>query len=247
MTRATLQEEKNLWKEGYKFVACLDEAGRGPLAGPVTAAAVMINQKHEARNPKQYLNSNFPNSKSVSNFGFRISDLKLRDSKQLTPKTRERFYKILTSHSEVMWGVGIVSEKMIDKINILEATKLAMVKAVKDLEAKNGYSGGPTSPVILGALGPREIDFLILDGNFKIDSPIAQKSIIKGDEKVFSCAAASIIAKVIRDRIMMKYHKKYPQYGFDKHKGYPTEYHYQMINKYGPCQIHRKSYILYKE
>jgi len=207
MKYASLAEEKKLWKKGYKFVACLDEAGRGPLAGPVTAAAVTVRQF------------------SIFNFQF----LKLRDSKQLSAKRREEFYKIITNHPAISWGAGVVSEKVIDKINILEATKLAMTKAVKNIEARRG---------------PHRIDFLILDGNFKIDSLIPQKSIIKADEKVFSCAAASIIAKVTRDRIMIEYHKKYPQYRFDLHKGYGTKLHYQLIKIYGPCQIHRKSFRL---
>src|SRR3989338_10648440 len=195
MRYATLTEEKKLWKKGYRNIACLDEAGRGPLAGPVVAGAVMIN----------LLKSDFN---------------KLRDSKQLTAKQRDFFYNLITRNENIKWGVGVVSEKIIDKINILEATKLAMIKAAKDLETKHGH--------------PR-IDFLILDGKMELDLPIPQKSIIKADEKVFSCAAASIIAKVTRDRIMMEYHKKYPQYGFDKHKGYPTELHKSMLKKYGPC------------
>ena len=228
MKYASLDEEKKLWKKGFKCVAGLDEAGRGPLAGPVVAGAVMVK---------------------ISNFQFPISNkfsidqfLKLRDSKKLSAKQREEFYKIITNHPEIKWGVGVVSEKIIDKINILEATKLAMVKAVKDLETKHGYLGCPTSPLILGDVRHPDIDFLILDGNFKIDSPIPQKSIIKADEKVFSCAAASIIAKVTRDRIMMRYHKKYPQYGFDMHKGYGTSYHFKMLEKHGFCKIHRKSF-----
>lgn len=213
MRYPNLNEEKKLWKMGYKFVACLDEAGRGPLAGPVTAAAVMIlNPKHE----------------------FRIS--KLRDSKKLTPKMREYFYKILTAHPDIWWGIGIVSEKVIDKMNILEATKLAMIKAIKNLEKKRlphfSHDRGESE----------EVSFLILDGKMELDLPIPQKSIVKADEKVFSCAAASIIAKVTRDRIMLRYHKKYPQYGFDKHKGYPTKYHYRMLEMHGPCRIHRKSF-----
>jgi len=124
--------------------------------------------------------------------------------------------------SEIKWGVGIVSEKVIDKINILEATKLAMQKAIKDLGCK--------------------VDHLLLDGNFKIYCATTQKSIIKGDQKVFSIAAASIIAKVTRDRIMDKYNDKYPEYGFKKHKGYPTKFHRQKIKELGFCKIHRRSF-----
>jgi ribonuclease HII len=200
MSKITLQVEKNLWKKGYRRIVGLDEAGRGPLAGPVVAGAVRVD--------------------------FRRSDLlgrsDLKDSKKLSPKKREEFYEIFTHHPAIQWGIGQVSPKLIDKINILEATKLAMERALQKLKKKP--------------------DFLILDGNFKIDSPIPQKSIVKADEKVFSCAAASILAKVTRDRIMIKYHKKYPGYQFDIHKGYPTKLHYRMLGRYGPCQIHRKSF-----
>ncbi len=238
MRYANLDEEKKLWKKGFKCVAGLDEAGRGPLAGPVVAAAVVVCVGKRIFGESDF-HSNLRGSQTPRHQS-------LRDSKQLSAKQREYFYEILTNNKEVRWGVGIVSEKIIDKINILEATKLAMAKAVKNLETKHGYLGCPTSPLILGDVGHQKIGFLILDGNFKIDSHIPQKSIIKADEKVFSCAAASIIAKVTRDRIMTQYHGEYPQYGFDKHKGYPTEYHYRMINKHGPCQIHRKSYTLNK-
>ncbi len=209
MRNPNFQEEKKLWRKGFKRVAGLDEAGRGPLAGPVTAAVVVIK-----------------------NLKLKIKNLKVNDSKKLSPMVREKLYKILTTHSGIAWGIGRVSEKVIDKINILEATKLAMIKAVKNLKVKP--------------------DFLVLDGNFTLPAEalakaginplISQKSIIKGDEKVFSIAAASILAKVARDRIMVRYHKKYPQYQFDIHKGYPTKYHCKMIRKYGPCKIHRKTF-----
>ena len=204
----SFNEEKKLSKRGYKRVAGLDEAGRGPLAGPVVACAVITDFR---RFGPALAGSNLKN---------------IKDSKKLSPKRREEFYKILTRHPAIKWGVGRVSEKVIDEINILEATKLAMKKAVEKLKKKP--------------------DFLILDGKMKLDLPTAQKSIVKGDEKVFSCAAASIIAKVYRDRVMRKYHKKYRLYGFGKHKGYPTKYHYRMIRKHGPCQIHRKSFTLLK-
>jgi len=215
MKYPNLKEEKGLWKKGYKFVAGIDEAGRGPLAGPVVAAAVVINPKHEIRNPKQIQNS------KVSKFEIRISSLKIRDSKQMTAMQREDIYKKIIQCKNVSWGVGIVSEKVIDKINILQATKLAMQKSVKNLNA----------------------DFLLIDGNFllnKIKTP--QKSIIKGDQKVFCIAAASIIAKVTRDRIMQKYNEKYPQFGFATHKGYGTKAHFASLKKFGPCKIHRKTF-----
>ena len=186
----------------------LDEVGRGALAGPVVAAAVFFRAKIGGL--------------TSANLAEVRPPLLLRDSKKLSAKKREYFYKILTKNPDIEWGIGRVSERMIDKINILEATKLAMGKAINNLKSR--------------------VDFLILDGNFRIRTKIPQKSIIKADEKVFSCAAASIIAKVNRDKLMMRYHKKYPQYGFDKHKGYPTRLHRLMIKKHGFCKIHRKSF-----
>lgn len=181
-------------------MACLDEAGRGPLAGPVVAAVCM-----------------------TVDYKLNIRDFKnLKDSKKLSRKQREKFYKIITKNKNIKWGIGRVSEKLIDKINILEASKLAMKKAITRLKKKP--------------------DFLILDGKMELDLPILQKSIVKADEKVFSCAAASILAKVTRDKIMKRYHKKYPRYCFDRHKGYPTKLHLRMLKKYGPCKIHRKSF-----
>lgn len=207
--KLNLSEEKNLWKKGYKTVAGLDEAGRGPLAGPVVAGAVILNSK-------------FKNKKSKLQLETQNLLKEVDDSKKLSPKKREKLYKLIIKNQNIKWGIGIVSEKVIDKINILEATKLAMKKSIGNLKFK--------------------IDYLILDGNFKINLDIPQKPIIKADAKVFSCAAASILAKVTRDRIMEKYHKKYPKYGFDRHKGYPTEYHRRMIENYGLCKIHRKSF-----
>jgi ribonuclease HII len=207
--KPSLREEKKLWKKGIKRVVCLDEAGRGPLAGPVVAAAVSI----------------------IANCKLQISKFKdLRDSKKLTPKKREEFYKIITKNPQIKWGIGIVLEKIIDKINIKNAAELAMEKALKNLERKM----------------EKKADFLIIDGNHINSKNLKARSyklIIKGDEKVFSCAAASIIAKVTRDKIMEKYAKKYPKYGFEIHKGYPTKFHLKMLKKYGPCKIHRKSFL----
>jgi len=220
MEYPTLQEEKRLWRKGYRYVVGLDEAGRGPLAGPVVASAVVITTA-KVKNQKS----------KIKNILKRI-----KDSKKLTPKKREEFYNLLTNHPQIKWGIGKVSEKVIDKINILEATKLAMERAVKNLEKKHHIL-----KMIDWTLS-KKVGFLILDGKIKLDLPIPQKSIIKADEKVFSCAAASILAKVYRDRIMKRYHKRYPRYGFDKHKGYPTLQHRKMLKKYGPCKIHRKTF-----
>lgn len=206
MNQPTLQEEKKLWRKGYKNIVCLDEVGRGALGGPVFAVASLIkNSKFGSRN-----------SKLIPN---------LRDSKKLTPKVRKLLYKTLTSHPGIEWGIGRVYPRVIDRINILEATRLAMKRAIRNLEKRH--------------IKP---DFLILDGKMKLDLPIAQKSIIKADEKVSSCVIASIIAKVKRDRAMLRYHKKYPQYGFGRHKGYGTKFHIKMLKKFGRCAIHRNSF-----
>jgi len=218
---ANFDYERKLWQRGYSFVAGLDEAGRGPIAGPVTAAAVMVRQFPISNflRPRQVKRGGqFPKKIKIQN-----QELLIRDSKKLTAKQREEWYKILTSHPQIKWGVGIVSEKIIDRINILEATKLAMKRALKNL----GVAA----------------DYLLLDGNFLLeDLNISQKAVKRGDEMIWSCAAASVIAKVARDRLMVKYHKKYPQYGFDKHKGYGTVFHFRRINDYGPCKIHRSTF-----
>lgn len=210
-------EEKKLWKQGIDVVIGLDEAGRGPLAGPVVAAAIFLQKNCRV-------------------------NIQVNDSKKLSEKKREELYEVLTNHSAVKWGIGIVSEKIVDEINILQATKLAMQKALKNLE-KNLYSSDSVkrkafqiTPLL------KTLDFLLIDGNFSLQAKIPQKSVIKGDQKVFSIAAASIIAKVTRDRLMRKMHKKYPQYRFDLHKGYGTALHIKNLKNFGPCKIHRKSF-----
>jgi len=234
MIYSNLKEEKNLWKQGRKHVIGLDEVGRGSLAGPVVAAAVSLD----------YLK--LKNLKLIKNWKLEIENLKIRDSKQLSADAREKYYEILTRHKNIKWGVGIVSEKIIDKINILEATKMAMVKAVEDLIYKpqflikgSRYNLGQVKDQRTKTLKQK---FLLIDGNFRIDTKIDQMSIIKGDEKVFSIAAASIIAKVTRDRIMEKMDEKYPRYGFKNHKGYGTNLHIKNLETFGPCKIHRKSF-----
>lgn len=183
----------------FKVVVGLDEVGRGCLAASVMAAAVTVRQ---------------------------TQNLKVKDSKKLSSKKREEIYKILKNNPQVEWGIGRVSEKVIDRINIFQATKLAMKRAVKNLEKKIAEPA----------------DYLLIDGNFGINLPVPQKSIIKGDEKIFLIKLASITAKVTRDRAMLRYHKKYPKYGFNKHKGYGTKLHFYTIEKYGPCKIHRKTF-----
>jgi ribonuclease HII len=193
MKQKLLDYEIKAHVKGYKIIAGLDEAGRGPLAGPVVAAAVIY-------------------TKDVNVEG-------LDDSKKLSQKKREELYpKIL----EMPNGIAIVNEEIIDDINILQATRLAMKKAVEKL-----------------MINP---DILLIDGNQKISSPIDQWTIIKGDAKSLSIAAASVLAKVTRDRIMESYHYKYPQYEFLMHKGYGTKRHRDLIATHGPCPIHRKTF-----
>ena len=191
-----------------KIIFGIDEVGRGSLAASVFAAAIF--------------------SPKIKNLKFRIKNYFgiIGDSKQLTPQRRENIYKFLCRSTEVYWRIGRVSEKFIDKINIFEATKLAMAKAVKSLEKKID----------------KKADLLLIDGNFGIGMTREQKSIIRGDEKIFLISLASIVAKVERDRLMLRLHKKYPRYGFDKHKGYGTELHLERLKKFGPCKIHRQSF-----
>ena len=186
--------EKDAWQKGFSRVAGIDEAGRGPLAGPVVSAAVILPQ------------------------GFSIQ---VRDSKTLSPKQRDNFYDKIYAHA-VSVGVGISDSAEIDRINILKASLLSMRLALENLK-----------------LAP---DYLLIDGQFLIASDLPQKPVIKGDSLSMSISAASIIAKVTRDRLMDKYHKDYPQFGFSKHKGYPTKAHKDAIRKFGICPIHRRTF-----
>lgn len=164
---------------------------------------------------------------------------KLKDSKQLSLRQREEWYRVLQKEPSIQWGIGKVSESVIDRINIYQATRFAMERAVKNLESKLQLQMPSISS---HGIKLRIIDFLFIDGAMEIDSPIPQKAIIKGDETIALCAMASIVAKVKRDRLMVSYHKRYPQYGFDRHKGYGTELHRAMLKKHGPCNIHRKTF-----
>ena len=215
MRYSTFKEEQRLWQKGYQLVAGIDEVGRGPLAGPVVACAVVCL-------PSAILGL----AKFESNLA-KPRMLKLRDSKQLSAKQREELCGVLINHSAIEWGIGRVYPSMIDRINIFHATKLAMKRALENLHKK---------------LQNKAVDFVILDGNTTLDISIPQKAIVKADEKVFSCAAASIIAKVKRDRLMKRYHKKYGFYGFDVHKGYGTKLHIAALKEHGPCLIHRRSF-----
>lgn len=197
--------------QGFDLVIGLDEAGRGPLAGPVFAAAVAL------LGPRR--------RDAAMSFLFKAVD----DSKQLSEKNREMVYKLLIANKNIAWGSAFVSERMIDKINILEASKLAMRKAVCNLESR--FKIEPSKKICC-----------LIDGNFPIRIDYFQKSIVGGDARVFSISAASIIAKVARDRFMIRLSKKYPDYGFDRHKGYPTSFHRQVLSRIGACPAHRRSF-----
>jgi ribonuclease HII len=177
------------------LIAGIDEAGRGPLAGPVVAAAVILPE------------------------GFRVDSL--RDSKRVLASQRERLFGII-SQSALSVGIGLSTVEEIDQFNILEATRLAMVRACNALSIKP--------------------DLLIIDALRLEQLPIRQVAVIKGDNKSASVAAASIIAKVTRDRLMVELHKRYPQYGFERHKGYPTKAHREALRLHGPSEVHRKSF-----
>ena len=192
--------ENKAAKKGFKRIAGIDEAGRGPLAGPVVSAAVVLP-------------SPFP-----------LYDVK--DSKQLTPKKRNHLYEDIYRHA-ITIGIGIVDPIEIDRINILQASLLSMAIAVANLDPQP--------------------DYLLIDGTFPISSPLFQQPIPKGDSLSISIAAASIIAKVTRDRLMEMYHQDYPQFGFSKHKGYPTKDHKEAIKKFGCSPIHRRSFKGVKE
>ncbi len=191
-----LSYERRLWKKGYKYVAGIDEVGRGPLAGPVVAAAVVLPEKSKIKD--------------------------LADSKKLSPKKREVLFRVIKKKA-VGIGVGKVNHRVIDKLNIGKANLLAMKDAVKKLPFSPGY--------------------LLVDGKRnRINLSVPQHGISGGDRKCASIAAASIIAKVIRDRIMLRCHQKYPEYRFDLHKGYGTRKHLQKLREIGPCPIHRRSF-----
>jgi ribonuclease HII len=190
-----LHVETQLHHQGFQRVAGIDEAGRGPLAGPVVAAAVIL-------------------PRDVHPGG-------IKDSKQLTSAQREAcFEKILSCALSV--GVGYVPAPEIDRINILQASFQAMLKAVENLKTT--------------------ADFLLIDGPYTLPLPTAQQGIPQGDRRCLSIAAASIIAKVFRDRLMLDYHQLYPMYGFDRHKGYGTPQHMEALRRHGPCPLHRLSF-----
>lgn len=195
MGHAPLQNEKELWTLNYTAIAGIDEAGRGPLAGPVVAACVIMPMDVEIDG--------------------------IYDSKKLSPKRREAMYDIIYD-TALSIGVGRIDHDIIDEINILNATYNAMEMAVKACDI--------------------EPDYLLIDAVKLPNIDIPQRSIIKGDDQSQSIAAASIVAKVTRDREMQKWHDIYPEYGFSRHKGYGTKQHIEAIKEYGLCPIHRRSF-----
>lgn len=190
--------ENALYTEKIEWIAGIDEVGRGPLAGPVVAAAVILPMDFNV--------------------------IGIDDSKKLTPKKRDELFEKI-QETAIAYSIGIVDNQIIDRINILEATKLAMKKAIEDLQ--KSY----------------QIQHILLDAIVLKDVSIPQTSIIKGDAKSVSIAAASILAKVTRDRMMQNYHEKYPYYAFNSNKGYGTKAHYAGIEANGICPLHRRTFL----
>ena len=191
------QEELSLYSEKIQYICGIDEAGRGPLAGPVVVGAVIM-----------------PKDSFIEG---------VNDSKKVSEKKREKLYDLITKEA-IAYGVGIVDHKKIDEINILNATKLGLKMAIENLKIRP--------------------DIILVDALNNMDTDgIPYKSIIKGDAKVYSISCASIIAKVTRDRIMREWDKIYPEYGFERHKGYGTSAHIIAIKENGPCMIHRRTFI----
>ena len=189
--------EKDLYKKGFKNICGIDEAGRGPLAGPVVVAGVIM-----------------PENSMIEG---------INDSKKVSEKKREKLYDLILEEA-ISYGVGIIGQDEIDEINILNATKKGLTMSLEQLTQKP--------------------DLILVDALSKINTlGIPYESIIKGDAKCYSIASASIIAKVTRDRIMREWDKVFPQYGFATHKGYGTSAHIKAIKEYGPCPIHRETFI----
>lgn len=198
-----LRHEQTAWSQGHLILAGVDEAGRGPLAGPVVAAAVAM--------PREFLEAEQTR---------RLSGL--NDSKQLTAARRETFFELLVSEPVVAYGVGRAEVEEIDAINILRATHLAMNRAVQ-------------------AMG-RAVDLLLVDGRLVPGLPFASRAIVKGDAQSLLIAAASVIAKVTRDRLLLELDRQFPGYGLAQHKGYGTAAHLDALRRLGPCPVHRRSF-----
>jgi ribonuclease HII len=223
--------EKKLSKQGYRMIIGVDEAGRGPLAGPVVACATTVrNDKFLISNDKSNPNEKISNDKKWN---------LIRDSKKLSAKQRETLFDFI--HENFYVGVGMRDHKTVDRINILQATYLAMKASLADLNVKIKNKKLKLQCKNKNYFGKKCI--ILVDGNNPIpDLKVEQRAIVKGDEKIFSISAASIIAKVTRDRWMIKMHQKYPDYDFARHKGYGTKLHLEQLKKLGPSPIHRQSF-----
>jgi len=207
-----LARELAIQRAGFDFVIGADEVGRGPLAGPVVAGAVAILDPFAAD----------------SDFCELL--VGVDDSKRLSPLRRTQLYAKLTRHPVVAWGVAAVTPAVIDRINILQASRLAMKRAIQNLARRHGLDMGLQNT------------FCFIDGNTPLKIGYHQETVIGGDREIFSISAASIIAKVTRDRTMARLEKIYPGYGFYRHKGYGTKIHLEALARLGPCRIHRKSF-----
>lgn len=192
-----LRHERELRKAGLRLIAGIDEAGRGPLAGPVVAAAVILPEKFRHR--------------------------RLTDSKKLSHETREEIYDEISARADICWAVAVVAEDEIDRFNILRATHQAMRRAAEALS--------------------QVPDHVLIDGLPVRPFPFASTALVQGDGRSFSIAAASVMAKVTRDRLMREMDALYPTYGFARHKGYPTPDHLVALRTHGPCPIHRRSFL----
>ena len=197
MSEMTMWEiEEQAYAEGYTVICGVDEAGRGPLAGPVCAAAVILPRGHQIPG--------------------------LNDSKKLTDKKRRELFPLIKEQA-IAYGIGMASHEEIDEINILQATYLAMERAIAQLEGK--------------------ADLALIDGNRARDFGMAVRTVVKGDSLSASIAAASVLAKVTRDDLMVEMAQEFPGYGFEVHKGYGTKAHYEALREMGPCAIHRMTFL----
>jgi len=203
-----LYYERKFRKNGYNFIIGVDEVGRGPLAGPVVAAAVILNT-------------------------FRF-DNRIDDSKKLTAKSREMAFPEIVRKS--VFGVGIISERIIDRINILQATRLAMYEAISIVIKKLDLPKKKSLDL------KKDVVHIIVDGNMGLVTDFSSTDIVGGDARSMTIACASILAKVIRDRIMNLYDRLYPEYGFARHKGYGTNEHRQALKRHGLSLIHRRTF-----
>jgi ribonuclease HII len=195
--KCSLKHETLLRAKGHNLIAGIDEAGRGPLAGPVVAGAAILPPK----------------------FRHKV----LRDSKLLSAAQRERLYDELTGRGDIVWSVAVVATEEVDRLNILRATYLAMTLAVESLQ--------------------QIPDHVLIDGRPVPGFPIIHTALVDGDNLSFSIAAASVIAKVTRDRLMLDFDRQFPNYGFAQHKGYSTALHLERLRLHGPCPIHRRSFL----